>query len=241
MAVLSSLRAGATTGGNMTLPFPDALQEFKVETSGVNAQHGTASAVGGVTKSGTNEFHGDLFEFIRNDLFNARNYFAQAGRKPEFRRNQYGLTLGGPLQKDKTFFFVDWQGSRLRTGVTRLSTVPALAQRQVDLGPCSDNEPHTSPAHQVADALAYLQNQKHRMRYADYRTEGLPITSSHIESTIKRINQRVKGSEKFWSEAGAEAILQLRADTLSETDPLIDFWERRQIAATGQRNYSLAA
>src|SRR5947208_501634 len=60
------------TGANMPLPFPDALQEFKVETSGVNAQHGSASAVGGVTKSGTNEVHGDLFEFIRNDLFNAR-------------------------------------------------------------------------------------------------------------------------------------------------------------------------
>ena len=93
----------------------------------------------------------------------------------------------------------------------------------------------------VTDALAYLHNQKHRMRYADYRTQGLPITSSHIESTIKRINQRVKGTEKFWSENGAEAILQLRADALSETDPLADFWERRQTAATGQRNYSLAA
>ena len=64
------------TGGNMTLPFPDALQEFKVETTAVNAQHGNAAAVGGVTKSGTNELHGDLFEFVRNDLFNARNYFA---------------------------------------------------------------------------------------------------------------------------------------------------------------------
>src|SRR5438093_9781 len=83
------------TGANMTLPFPDALQEFKVETSGVNAQHGTASAVGGVTKSGTNEFHGDLFEFIRNDLFNARYYFAT---KPStLKRNQFGGTMGGPI------------------------------------------------------------------------------------------------------------------------------------------------
>ena len=119
--------------------------------------------------------------------------------------------------------------------------IAALAQRQVDLGPLTDDEPDTSPRHRVADALAYLQNQKQRLRYADYRTQGLPITSSHIESTIKRINQRVKGTEKFWSSPGAEAILQLRADTLSETDPLADFWERRQTAATGQRNYSLAA
>jgi hypothetical protein len=72
------------------------------------------------------------------------------------------------------------------------------------------------------------------------RKQGLPIASSHIESTIKRIKQRVKGTEKFWSEAGAEAILQLRADTLSETDPLARFWERRQTAATGERRHSNA-
>ena len=100
------------TGGNMTLPFPDALQEFKVETSGVNAQHGTASAVGGVTKSGTNEFHGDLFEFIRNDLFNARNYFAT---KPStLKRNQFGGTIGGPIVQNKMFFFGGFQGTTIR-------------------------------------------------------------------------------------------------------------------------------
>src|SRR5207302_10619324 len=100
------------TGGNMTLPFPDALQEFKVETSGVNAQHGTASAVGGVTKSGTNEFHGDLFEFVRNDLFNARNYFAIKGST--LKRNQFGGTIGGPILKNKLFFFGGYQGTKLR-------------------------------------------------------------------------------------------------------------------------------
>src|SRR3989442_6305356 len=100
------------TGGNMSLPFPDALQEFKVETSGVNAQHGTASAVGGVTKSGTNEFHGDLFEFIRNDLFNARNYFAI---KPStLKRNQFGGTIGGPIVQNKMFFFGGFQGTTIR-------------------------------------------------------------------------------------------------------------------------------
>lgn len=119
--------------------------------------------------------------------------------------------------------------------------IAALAQRQVELGPPAKDEAETSPRQRVADALGYLQNQKERMRYAAYRQQGLPITSSHIESTIKRINQRVKGSEKFWSETGAEAILQLRADTLSETEPLAEFWERRQTAATGQRRYSRAA
>src|SRR5437667_4601553 len=100
------------TGANMPLPFPDALQEFKVETSGVNAQHGTASAVGGVTKSGTNELHGDLFEFLRNDLFNARSYFAIKGGT--LKRNQFGGTIGGPVIANKLFFFGGYQGTTLR-------------------------------------------------------------------------------------------------------------------------------
>jgi hypothetical protein len=74
------------------------------------------------------------------------------------------------------------------------------------------------------------------MKYAEYRKEGLPIKSSLVESTVKQINQRVKGSEKFWAEQGAEAILRLRADQLSEGG-LDAFWQRRQAAATGQRRY----
>ena len=67
--------------------------------------------------------------FFRNEDLNARNYFAQPGRRPEFRRNQYGLAVGGPLRKNRTFFFADWQGTRLRTGITRQSVVPTAAQR----------------------------------------------------------------------------------------------------------------
>lgn len=89
----------------------------------------------------------------------------------------------------------------------------------------------------MADALRYLENQQSRMHYDDYRRRGLPITSSHIESTIKQINRRVKGTEKFWSEGGAEALLQLAADYLSETQPLSTFWRERPNRATGQRQY----
>jgi hypothetical protein len=80
------------------------------------------------------------------------------------------------------------------------------------------DEGEESPRSKMTDALRYLENQKSRMHYDQYRREGLPITSSHIESTIKQINRRVKGSEKFWSEGGAEALLQLAADYLSETN-----------------------
>ncbi len=113
-------------------PIIDGIEEFRLNLNAYPPEYGRSN--GGTVivnmKSGTNEFHGDIFEFFRNEALNARNYFAQPGRKPEFRRNQYGITLGGPIQKDKTFFFIDWQGTRLRTGVTRLSTVPSLLQRQ---------------------------------------------------------------------------------------------------------------
>ena len=85
--------------------------------------------------------------------------------------------------------------------------------------------------------LIYLRNNAPRMVYPDYRKAGLPTTSSHMESTVKLFNRRVKGTEKFWSEEGAEAILQLRADFLSETDPLEQFWKDRQARATGRRSY----
>lgn len=134
--------------------------------------------------------------------------------------------------------YTDWIGQVWAGQIEPV--IAAVAQRQVELGPPEPDEAETSPRQRVADTLSYLQNQKERMRYAAYRQQGLPITSSHIESTIKRINQRVKGTEKFWSETGAEAILQLRADTLSETEPLADFWKRRQTTATGQRRYSFA-
>ena len=75
------------------------------------------------------------------------------------------------------------------------------------------------------------------MHYDDCRRMGLPITSSHIESTIKQINRRVKGTEKFWSEGGAESLLRLAADYLGETDPLTTFWSEWPGRATGQRHY----
>ncbi|MCW5982221.1 MAG: hypothetical protein KIT09_29305 [Bryobacteraceae bacterium] len=81
-------------------------------------------------KSGSNSLHGAVFEFFRNEALNARNLFATAGAKPRFRRNQYGFVLGGPVQRNKTFFFVDWQGTRLNTGVVRPSTVPTTAQKR---------------------------------------------------------------------------------------------------------------
>lgn len=116
----------------------------------------------------------------------------------------------------------------------------ALAARSQELGASAENEPDTSPRRIVADALRYLTNQRARVKYAEYRRHGLPITSSHIESTIKQINRRVKGSEKFWDQ-GAEPLLQLAADHLSETEPLRRFWNRRPSQLPSTRCYHTAA
>jgi hypothetical protein len=115
-------------------PSVDALQEFKLQTSTYSAEFGRS--LGGVVniqlKSGTNEFHGSVFEFNRNDAFDANNWFNnRAGRKKaDLSQNQFGATFGGPIIKDKTFFFADYQGLRITSGQTYLSTVPSLAMRQ---------------------------------------------------------------------------------------------------------------
>jgi hypothetical protein len=100
---------------NLPLPFPDALQEFKVETSALPAQYGQHSggAVNAITKSGTDQFHGDAFEFVRNYIFNARNELALT--RDSLKRNQFGGTLGGPIRKDKLFFFLGYQGTIIRS------------------------------------------------------------------------------------------------------------------------------
>jgi hypothetical protein len=116
-----------------------------------------------------------------------------------------------------------------------------LVARQSEVGVPIPAAGEATPAQVIQDALTYLTNHEDKMHYADYRRQGLPLMSSHVESLIKQINYRVKGTEKFWSEEGAEAILQLRADYLSDTEPLAAFWQRRQAAMTGQRRYRRAA
>jgi hypothetical protein len=110
----------------LPLPFPDALAEFKTEIGGMSAQQARGSQVSAVTRSGTNEFHGNLFEFVRNDLFNARPYYAIKGST--LKRNQFGGTIGGPVLKNKLFFFGGYQGTTLRQdSADRREFVPTAA------------------------------------------------------------------------------------------------------------------
>lgn len=113
--------------------------------------------------------------------------------------------------------------------------IAALQERQAQLGKPANDEKGT-PRSQVAETLRYLTNQQSRMCYDEYRRHGLPITSSYIESTVKQINRRMKGTEKFWS-VGAEAMVTLTGDYLSETASLAKFWQTRPLRQTGSRSY----
>jgi Carboxypeptidase regulatory-like domain len=112
---------------------PDSIQEFKVMTSTYSAEFGGKSGIhlNLISKSGTNAFHGSVYEFIRNDKLDARNFFALG--KPPFRRNNFGGAAGGRIRKDKLFFFAAYEGTRIRQGVTRVSRVPTAAQLNGDL------------------------------------------------------------------------------------------------------------
>ncbi len=117
-------------GGFVLKPPIDAITEFKILTHNANAEFGGAlgSTTNIITRTGTNNFHGSVWEFIRNDAFDATNYFA-ANTEP-LKRNQFGGTFGGPIRKDKTFFFAFYEGLRDRQGETQGTTVPSLAERQ---------------------------------------------------------------------------------------------------------------
>ncbi len=123
---------------NFPFPFPDALQEFKVETSNLTAQNGmhSAAAVSAVVKSGTNAFHGDAFDFFRNGHLNARNFFAS--QRDTLKRNQFGATVGGPILKNRLFFFAGYQGTRLRSDPVDLTAfVPTPQMLAGDFSGCS--------------------------------------------------------------------------------------------------------
>jgi len=127
-----------TVYGNLTslVPTQDAIQEFRVQTNNLGPEFGhlAGGAINLTTKSGTNSFHGSAYEFLRNRSLNANTFFNnRAGvSRPAFTQNQYGANVGGPVIRDKTFFFFGWEGFRLRQGVSYVYSVPTDAMRAGD-------------------------------------------------------------------------------------------------------------
>jgi hypothetical protein len=124
---------GSVLGGNLGV---DAIQEFSVLTSNYSAEYGKTSGgiVNAVTRSGTNSFHGSVYEFLRNSALDARNFFEDpTTRKASFKRNQFGGALGGPIYKNRTFFFADYEGIRQAKGIANVNFVPSSAARSGNL------------------------------------------------------------------------------------------------------------
>ena len=129
----------------------------------------------------------------------------------------YSAAMAGREAAAGAVIYLRWMTWVWRGEVTRV--IAELAQRQLELGPPPAIATETDPRKVVAETLTYLTNQQSRMNYPTYRLAGLPITSSWMESTVKQINRRVKGSEKFWTKAGGEDLAQLSADKLCDTAP----------------------
>lgn len=117
-------------GEAAAVPSPDAIREFSIQTNlyGAEFGRGAGSIVNIVTKSGTDSFHRSVYEYLRNEDLDARNYFALT--RPPLKRNQFGAALGGPIIKKKTHFFGNYEGTRLREGVTMEGTVPSVLEKQ---------------------------------------------------------------------------------------------------------------
>src|SRR6266481_8115680 len=134
-------------------PSPDSIEEFRVLTNTFDAEYGrnSGSVVNVITKSGSNAFHGNVYEFFRNTVLNANPYCFPAIQgvvcdKPKFNQNQFGGTFGGPIKKDQTFFFISYEGRRIRQGIPSPAvTVPTVAERP------NDDAAHTVNGHIVAD------------------------------------------------------------------------------------------
>src|SRR5207249_2719910 len=174
----ASNTGGSSAGGSMA--GVEAVAEFRVVTNAYDAEYGkhTGAVVSAVTKSGTNDFHGSVFEFLRNANFDARNFFdrEEAAGKPEFRRNQFGFSAGGPIIKNKTFFFGNYEGMREALGRTTSFNVLGVQARNG-----------------VVQGVAVPINQKVRPYLAMYPAPNQPDradgTAQYIAERVDRTNQ----------------------------------------------------
>jgi hypothetical protein len=142
---------GSVLGGTLGV---DAIQEFSVLTTNYSAEYGRTSGgvINAVTRSGTNALHGSIYDFLRNEAFDARNYFDLQPRKPAFRRNQFGASAGGPIWKGHTFIFGDYEGIRQSKGVSSSANVPSPAARSGHL--CSVPDGSCTPTTVTVDPAA---------------------------------------------------------------------------------------
>ncbi|MFZ0795907.1 MAG: carboxypeptidase-like regulatory domain-containing protein, partial [Candidatus Korobacteraceae bacterium] len=186
--------------GTAVVPNLDAIQDFRMLTNNFDAEYGNYSGGQVIvsTKSGSNQIHGNVFEFLRNTDLEARNYFATS--RAAYDRNQYGGTLGGPIRKDKAYFFVDYQGTQMTQGQeTGIITVPSLADRSGNLSDLASQltgkVSSTYWASQLSQKLGYQVS------------AGEPYYSAGCTSSTQCVFPNAKIPTSIWS-APAKALLQ---------------------------------
>ncbi|MDQ1406553.1 MAG: hypothetical protein QOG55_2182, partial [Acidobacteriaceae bacterium] len=183
---------GSVLGGSLGV---DAIQEFSVLTSNYSAEYGKTSGgvVNAITRSGTGAFHGSAYEFLRNSALDARNFF-DGPQIPSFKRNQFGGSIGGPIIKERTFFFFDYEGIRQSKGITALTFVPSIPARSGFLQ--GSATPVTiDPAAQAALAFYHLPNgpvTPDNPDIAEYRFSGQQVVNENFYTT--RLDHKI--SEK---------------------------------------------
>ena len=212
-------------------PSVDAIQEMRVETNSFSAELGRAAGgvINVVTKSGTNQFHGSAFEFYRNEAFDARNFFAASGPKPEFKLHQFGGSLGGRIIADKSFFFVDYAGLRLRQGNTYTSTVPTMGMRRGDFsglapifdpltgGPYPNNQIPASRMDRAAVALTNLFPVPVNNALANNFTYS-PTKTQHDDSFDVRIDHRLDSNNVLFGRYSYNNTTTVLPDSLPPVD-----------------------
>jgi hypothetical protein len=163
---------GSVTGGTLGV---DAIEEFSVLTATYPAEYGRTSAgvINAVTRSGSNSFYGAAYEFVRNRVFDARNFFDPSS-PPPFKRNQFGGAIGGPIWRDRTFFFADYEGIRQSTGITNTVTVPSPAARQ---GHLSSGDVTVDPS--AAKYLTFWPQQT-----VPYCSPAIPVSTNSLVNRL---------------------------------------------------------
>lgn len=222
-------------GGFVLKPPVDAIAEFRIITHSANAEFGGAlgSTTNLITRSGTNRFHGTLWEFLRNDAFDANNYFAQT--KEPLKQNQFGATIGGPILKDRTFFFGFYEGFRNRQGETALTTVPSVQERTGDFSQlCPEGFTGgfcNNPSHQLFNVFAnapYPNNQVPTYQFNSISKNllgffPLPNAGTNLFSTTQTLsNNTDQFGIKIDHYLDPHDTLNFRYmfNQLSQTDPL---------------------
>ena len=189
------------------IPTQDATQEFRVQTNSLGPEFGrfAGGVINLVSKSGSNSFHGSGYEFLRNKVLNANTFFNNLSGKPvpSFTQNQYGANIGGPLKKDKTFFFFAWEGFRLRYGVPFLVAVPTAQQR---LGDFSNTRSASGAILPIYDPLTNVVGANGQVTRSPFANNMIPVS---------RLDPTAKVLANYWGQPNAPGLQYTNVNNFS--------------------------